>query len=72
MLFQLTFGACHAIGTQGEGEEGGKSKGSKVQKIVKDEILMVSLPSSARFAACCPFSVACLSLSAADMPPGCS
>ena len=49
MRFQLTFGACHAIGTQGEGEEGGKSKGSKVQKIAKDEILMVSLPCSARF-----------------------
>ena len=27
---------------QGEKAEGGKSKGSKVQKIAKDEILMVS------------------------------
>ena len=31
---------------QGEGEEGGKSKGSKVQKIAKDEFLMVNIGST--------------------------
>ena len=37
---------CVCLFVQGEGEEGGKSKGSKVQKIAKDEFLMVNIGST--------------------------